>query len=311
MDTIVAAEPVLTIEGVLETFATTGSRFPRDAMQWVLDNWEIAAPSLLALLHAYANGEDVSERTEGILFFALHLFADRRETRAFPALCHLLRDPEQPELVLGDGVTTTLSGIIISTFDGDANELKSVIEAPSADEYVRSAALDALSYLAHTGRAPAVDMRAYLQHLFETMRPRSASFIWSSWAIVVARLGYADMTRLVARAFNLGFIERSVMGMDTFKRDLQRVLDDPARMAGFEHDDVKPFTDAIGQLSPWYAFSDERREDDRRRAERALFAEPVRRPQPPLDLFRDVGRNDPCPCGSGRKFKKCCLQQAA
>ena len=21
-----------------------------------------------------------------------------------------------------------------------------------------------------------------------------------------------------------------------------------------------------------------------------------------------VGRNDPCPCGSGRKFKKCCLK---
>lgn len=23
--------------------------------------------------------------------------------------------------------------------------------------------------------------------------------------------------------------------------------------------------------------------------------------------YRDVGRNDPCPCGSGKKFKKCCL----
>jgi uncharacterized protein YecA (UPF0149 family) len=22
---------------------------------------------------------------------------------------------------------------------------------------------------------------------------------------------------------------------------------------------------------------------------------------------RHVGRNDPCPCGSGKKFKKCCL----
>jgi uncharacterized protein YecA (UPF0149 family) len=22
-----------------------------------------------------------------------------------------------------------------------------------------------------------------------------------------------------------------------------------------------------------------------------------------------VGRNDPCPCGSGKKFKKCCLRQ--
>jgi hypothetical protein len=25
--------------------------------------------------------------------------------------------------------------------------------------------------------------------------------------------------------------------------------------------------------------------------------------------FKGVGRNDPCPCGSGRKFKKCCLAE--
>jgi preprotein translocase subunit SecA len=24
-----------------------------------------------------------------------------------------------------------------------------------------------------------------------------------------------------------------------------------------------------------------------------------------------VGRNDPCPCGSGRKYKKCCGRKAA
>jgi len=24
-----------------------------------------------------------------------------------------------------------------------------------------------------------------------------------------------------------------------------------------------------------------------------------------------VGRNDPCPCGSGKKYKKCCLEGAA
>lgn len=26
----------------------------------------------------------------------------------------------------------------------------------------------------------------------------------------------------------------------------------------------------------------------------------------PIDRAPKVGRNDPCPCGSGRKFKKCC-----
>lgn len=31
-------------------------------------------------------------------------------------------------------------------------------------------------------------------------------------------------------------------------------------------------------------------------------------PEPPL--YR-AGRNEPCPCGSGRKFKKCCLGKTA
>ncbi len=39
----------------------------------------------------------------------------------------------------------------------------------------------------------------------------------------------------------------------------------------------------------------------------------IRVPQinPPLppELRRRIGRNDPCPCGSGKKFKKCCINQ--
>ncbi len=27
------------------------------------------------------------------------------------------------------------------------------------------------------------------------------------------------------------------------------------------------------------------------------------------DLTEKVGRNDPCPCGSGKKYKKCCLKK--
>jgi uncharacterized protein YecA (UPF0149 family) len=31
-------------------------------------------------------------------------------------------------------------------------------------------------------------------------------------------------------------------------------------------------------------------------------------PPPPVEnKFKTVGRNDPCPCGSGKKYKKCCL----
>ena len=30
------------------------------------------------------------------------------------------------------------------------------------------------------------------------------------------------------------------------------------------------------------------------------------KPQPVVKKGKKVGRNDPCPCGSGKKYKKCC-----
>ena len=31
-------------------------------------------------------------------------------------------------------------------------------------------------------------------------------------------------------------------------------------------------------------------------------------PQQPVTVEKKVGRNEPCPCGSGKKYKKCCGQ---
>ena len=68
-------------------------------------------------------------------------------------------------------------------------------------------------------------------------------------------------------------------------------------MTDFEHHNVRPFEDAIGKLEAWKAGSgDGGFEDDGGEVE-----------QPYVNPFRDVGRNDECPCGSGKKYKKCCL----
>ena len=31
--------------------------------------------------------------------------------------------------------------------------------------------------------------------------------------------------------------------------------------------------------------------------------------QQPIIKQKEPGRNDPCPCGSGKKYKKCCLNK--
>jgi len=65
------------------------------------------------------------------------------------------------------------------------------------------------------------------------------------------------------------------------------------------------FGDTVEELSGWYCFTEQYRDDQerwRRQAE-ANRARSQRLENP----FNGVGRNDPCPCGSGKKFKKCCL----
>jgi hypothetical protein len=39
-----------------------------------------------------------------------------------------------------------------------------------------------------------------------------------------------------------------------------------------------------------------------------LADDPLAEPELPLQRVHEVGRNDPCPCGSGKKYKKCCLR---
>ena len=41
--------------------------------------------------------------------------------------------------------------------------------------------------------------------------------------------------------------------------------------------------------------------------QRQLSRKPFLRP-PVLQASGRVGRNEPCPCGSGKKFKKCCME---
>jgi preprotein translocase subunit SecA len=37
----------------------------------------------------------------------------------------------------------------------------------------------------------------------------------------------------------------------------------------------------------------------------AAGAEDEKKPQPAVRATQKVGRNDPCPCGSGKKYKQC------
>src|SRR3954465_10870746 len=301
------------LETAIQAFGSAGHDLPREAMQWTLDHWDEAAPGLLRMLERYTSGADRSRDAARAIFFLLHLAGERQDTRVFPLLCRLAQNGEAIEAVLGDGITTTLKRILISIYDGDLDTLKGVIEAAEADEFVRAGALGGLAYLTATKRIPREQTEAYLLQLYDTLQPQHESFVWSGWVLAIALLGLEGLSDVVRQAFGRGLIEPMAMDYDDFRRDLARTLADPERMASFQHDMIGPLEDAIGELSSWYAFAGAAEQDEERWA---AGPEDVRlpftdMPQSFVDPFKGIGRNDPCPCGSGKKFKKCCLDRGS
>jgi uncharacterized protein len=62
----------------------------------------------------------------------------------------------------------------------------------------------------------------------------------------------------------------------------------------------------IPSLMKIHAFWLERRQSSRDPRSIAPGAPPPRAQEPVVHATPKVGRNDPCPCGSGKKYKKCC-----
>lgn len=289
------------ISSAFGDMATTRGRLPAEAIQTTLDRWDEAGPRLVAMVERYVPfaAEDISEDAQALLFLGIHMLAEKRETAAFKPLCRLLRNTEATELILGDAVAATLTQLLISLYDGDSDALKSLIEDPDVDAFVRHAGLNAWAYFAANGAISRDEARAYLQTLARTMRPPEPHYGWVGIADAAILLGLDDLRPTVEDLMRRELISPEELDLEDFDSAMKQALADPGSKAAFEADHVYPFGSTIGELSEWQWASEGTEEDE---------ADILARPEEPyVNPLRHVGRNDPCPCGSGKKYKKCCL----
>jgi hypothetical protein len=115
---------------------------------------------------------------------------------------------------------------------------------------------------------------------------------------------------MVKEAFDLGIIDPAWLEYSDFEEDLEYAIRNPSEPWQKWVGNFAPFGSTVEELSCWYCFSDQYKEERARARARTrdrallpyLLDAPIRNP------LRGIGRNDPCPCGSGKKYKKCCLQ---
>lgn len=305
----------------LEPFRMFSRPFPEDAVKAVVARREEAVPELLQVVEGFSArwaAGDVRE-DEMLHEYAMQLLAEFRETQAYRPMVRIARMPEVDE-VLGDSVTDVLPKMLAAVWDGDSEPLLDLIGDPMTNEFARSAGLSAIGILFQSGRLDRTQLRDLLGEIYEFRLEREPVFVWDAWVAVVADFGIEEELKRVRTLYAEGLADP---GMDTLASVEKRVL----KAADCESplDNYEPYTTVSEEMGWWYCFSNQAARDEIKQAARQKKAEevdPDPDPDRPIPAYKEskyyapephvrdspkVGRNDPCPCGSGKKYKKCCL----
>jgi hypothetical protein len=279
---------------------------PREALRAAAERRADMVPLLVAEIESYAAG---GGRRVGNtpLFFIFHLLGEWGEASAYRALARLLRcPPDDVDAAISSAITMTTHRVMAAVFDGDPHPIYNIILDENADEFVRSRMCETLAMLVLQGRLDRAEAASFLGDCWINLQPRDHCFVWSGWQSAIALLGLVELRDIVKEAFDREIIDPSWLDYQDFEDDLALALLNPTERWGHNRDEYALFGDTIEELSTWYCFSEkykQERERVRNMPLAPLFppSEPVRNP------LRGVGRNDPCPCGRGKKYKKCCL----
>lgn len=234
---------------------------------------------------------------------ALFLLGRWREESAWPVFRKLFSLPGGIGYdLLGDLITEDGSILLAMVGGQRQDELRAMAEDEKLDEYCRNACIDALTCLVVWGELPRVEHIAWLRELL-TGKLRDVRVNEHAFGGVVSAA--CDLEAWELRPEIEAAYERGV-------------VDDGFIDLGFFLD-----CQAGKHRSQWLAFCERHQLVTDVAASTKWLDHPPRKDEPllpPLDedfnVISDsttpyiappkVGRNDPCPCGSGKKYKKCC-----
>ena len=288
-------DPVQVIEQL-----SVPERLPVEAIRAAQADRETMLPVFLRTLDDFLSLEGPAN--PDALFFIFHLLGEWREKSAYWPLAVLLRlPPDVLDSILGAAITETSHRVMAAVFDGDPGPLHEIVRDREADEYVRAKMLQTIAMLTRRGELPREATAAFLRNCFSQLEPRKNCYVWSGWIDAVSWLGLTELKPLVQQAFQRGSIDPEWLTFEDFEEDLQYSVDHPAAEPLNLDGKLTLFGDTIEELSSWDAFKPTTSSSEPEWGASDTYDVPHREP------LRKVGRNDPCPCGSGKKYKRCCL----
>lgn len=204
------------------------------------------------------------------------LLGEMQEASVYPALLKMLTlSGWKLRLAFENDLTERMKHVLANTYDGNLEETERLAADTEADEYARGAVVNAMGILCQKGRLPREELVRFLREVLPKER------------------------ELDNRGFLIGVVETvEPLHLHEVCREMRDLMVSGAINPLFCSDTMDTLFQYDGVQGEAWVPKD------------TLYDTPDGpTPQERRILEYRAGRNEPCPCGSGKKFKACCLRK--
>jgi uncharacterized protein len=298
----------MTPQDVLSDLAESRTA-PLAAIQAALANKEEMLPVFLREIERSFELPDKQLPFGGAYGIMFEIFGQWADQRSYLPLVRFLRlDENTLENLLGDCLTELGDRVMAAVAADDLTPLRDAILDTKAYVFARSQMMSALIQIGLTQPARRAEVVALFEDIIVQLEPNADVVVVAEWAMAVAMLGISRFEAKARAAIAAIPRQMSPLTLEEFDKITEQRASDPEANWSLRRYLHPAPIDTIKDVSGWYCYSKEYIQS--MEAEKARAADPLGfldTPDPAVNIYRHVSRNDPCPCGSGKKFKKCCL----
>jgi hypothetical protein len=280
------------IDPLLDELKRAGKTPPRALLTRIKDQGDAAVPALIRLATDDALLTSADSKAAWAPIHAVKLLGEIASPKAVEPLLSLLSLDDDDT---GETVPQALGRIGQSALP----QLRNLIFDRSQPESPRSRAVVALEQCArHHPETRAQVLEAFTSHLDWPDNPTDDELAVNGFIIIsLMELDAREAVPAIWRALSTDRVDELLVTPE----HVEQTFGPREGSAGAP----PPPPPSLGRAPEWRAPSDALAEDG---TPRSFGVRPLFDGQSPMlsRLLRKVGRNDPCPCGSGKKYKKCC-----
>lgn len=297
--TVRIIEGVDLMQNLLKQIEYNNGIFPRKILEEIIQRKDEAIPQLLEIMKEVRdNPEKYIE--DGDYFghiYAVHLLAQFRVKELYPIFIDILKLPdEMPHNLFGDLICESAGRILATVCFDNIKPIKDLIEDENIDEYVRGQAIHALAVLALHSNLKREDVLGYYRELLNGGIKDNNHSVMAGIVCNCDDLYPKEIYDDIKRAYEQGLVDYGIINIDDVDYTLSHSKNEVLERS--KNDIHLQFIDnTITELEHWACFH----KDYEARMQQRLVQSTVKKTK--------IGRNEPCPCGSGKKYKKCCIDR--